>query len=321
MVPMSEDEYRRVLYPHADEKSAEVSRDKLRFAYYTNAATAYSILSRGEIWMRGTSTMNDYSEVDHGFDCLNVAYKSEAGREFCRAIDECHEGLSEQALAYFNERLELIRRHTFIACVSEHPAQGEDQTGRLSMWRAYGGNTGVAIVINPESLFVQEPGIGVYASPVAYRTQSQVEAELRQVTENVRAVASRIRAEPRDAVKYILFNMFRFAVLCTKHPGFAEEREWRVIACPRMEASPILKEEVEVIGGVPQLVQKLKLADRSDIGLSTLALPKLLNRIIIGPCEHPWSVFQALYDALLKAGISNPGALLSVSDIPLRTSA
>ena len=38
----------------------------------------------------------------------------------------------------------------------------------------------------------------------------------------------------RETVSASAFNMLRFAVLCTKHPGFLEEREWRIIASPRM---------------------------------------------------------------------------------------
>jgi hypothetical protein len=61
--------------------------------------------------------------------------------------------------------------------------------------------------------------------------------------------------------------MLAFAVLCTKHPGFAEEAEWRVIHCPWWENSPHLLKETELIQGVPQPVYKIALEDIPEKGL------------------------------------------------------
>ena len=317
MAPMEEDKLREVFFPHAAERVKDVLEKGLRFAYYTNAETAFRIIKNKEIWMRGTSTMNDYLEVEHGFECLNAAYKSEAGARLRRVIDSFHTDLSEEILEFFNGWLPDIRNLTFIVCLSEHPAE-EDQTGRLSMWRAYGGKAGVAIVVNASALFLQAEGVGVFASPVAYWTQAQVEAELARIAERLGNNADGVRAIERERLRGIVFSMFRFAVLCTKHPGFAEEREWRVIASPRMYASPLLTPAVEVIGGVPQPVQKLHLADIPERNIVGLALPSLVNRLILGPCDYPLTVLQALRESLRDAGVPNPDAVIHVSDIPLR---
>lgn len=319
MTPMEENQLRRVFFPHVDEKQSEVQNDKLRFVYYTNAETAYRLIANKEIWMRSTSTMNDYSEVEHGFECLNAAYNSEAGNAFTSAINNHFPGLANEVVDHFNRWLPVIRNQTYIACLSEHP-EDEDQNGRLSMWRAYGGRAGVAIVINAAPLFVQADGVGVYSSPVAYRTQSQVEEDLRVVTQRVLDGARYIEELGRDATRDILFNMFRFSVLCTKHPGFREEREWRVIASPIMNSSPLLTESVEVISGVPQRIQKLKFDNYPSLGVN-LDIPHLLNRVVIGPCEHPLAVLFALREALGKSGVQNPEEVVYVSELPLRISA
>ena len=89
----------------------------------------------------------------------------------------------------------------------------------------------------------------------------------------------------QETVKQIVFTMLRFAVLCTKHPGFHEEREWRVVASPSMHPTDHATLGIEVIRGTPQVVLKLDLQNQPDKGLVGLAIPELQDRIIIGPCE------------------------------------
>jgi hypothetical protein len=50
--------------------------------------------------------------------------------------------------------------------------------------------------------------------------------------------------------------MLLAGVTCLKHEGFREEREWRAIYCPRFYPSPLMGSDIEVIGGVPQLVSR-----------------------------------------------------------------
>jgi len=148
-----------------DLKTREVIAAGGRFAYYTTADTATSVLRNRQIWMRSTTTMNDYMEVEHGFECLNAAYKGEPGNGLNTALDACFPGLAEDLKNYFNAWLPGIRRDTYMTCVSEHSAE-EDQHGRLSMWRAYGGQTGVALVLNGAVMFSESDALGAYSSPV-----------------------------------------------------------------------------------------------------------------------------------------------------------
>jgi hypothetical protein len=39
-----------------------------------------------------------------------------------------------------------------------------------------------------------------------------------------------------------------------KHPGFYEEREWRIIYFPEMERSSVIEEAVASVRGVPQII-------------------------------------------------------------------
>ena len=313
---MDADQIKHIFFPYTERQTKAIQANGLRLAYYTTAATAYSIIRNGELWMRNTSTMNDYREVEHGFDCLNSAIKSPEGKEFRAAIDECFPDLSQKAIDHFNGWLPHIRQDTYITCVSEHLAH-EDNNGRLSMWRAYGGNTGVALVLRPDVMFKPED-VGVYASPVAYWTQEQVRQEMALIATRVREHAALVATAGPAFIQNVLFNMFRFAVMGTKHPGFAEEREWRLITCPALENSPLLHQTAEVVRGTPQLVQRIRLKDVPEHGIEGVTLMALLDRIIIGPCEYPDATYKAILQLLKEAGFEDPSKLTHVSDIPLR---
>lgn len=313
---MNPDQITHIFFPHTEKQAEAIKADGLRLAYYTTAATAYSIIRNCELWMRNTSTMNDYREVEHGFDCLNAAIKSPEGEALKSAIDQFFPDLTQQAIDHFNGWLPHIRQDTYITCVSEHFTH-EDNNGRLSMWRAYGGNSGVALVFKPDALF-KPKNVGVYVSPVAYWTQVRVQQEMALIAARVRESAAIISAADPTLIRNVLFNMFRFAVLCTKHPGFAEEREWRLINCPALEKSPLLQQTIEVVRGTPQLVQHIRMKDLPEYGIHDVTLAALLDRIIIGPCEYPDATYKAMIQLLKDAEFVEPRKIVHVSDIPLR---
>jgi hypothetical protein len=167
-------------------------------------------------------------------------------------------------------------------------------------------------------MFSESDALGAYSSPVAYLSPEGFAAEFLKVATSIEGEADYIRTLDREAVKTIGFNMLRFAMLCTKHPGFHEEREWRVLASPAMHPSKLLMPAVEVVRGTPQTVLRLDLRDHPDQGLAGLAIPSLLNRIIIGPCEFPQVILGAFRQLLVEAGVPEPEAKIVVSDIPLR---
>jgi hypothetical protein len=59
---------KHIFFPYMDLRTREVIAAGGRFVYYTTADTATSILKHRQIWMRSTTTMNDYMEVEHGFE-------------------------------------------------------------------------------------------------------------------------------------------------------------------------------------------------------------------------------------------------------------
>src|SRR5882724_7026081 len=90
-----------IFFPHAYRRTLAALNSGQRFVYYTSADTAMHILRNHEVWMRKSSLMNDYREVEHGFDCLNNAYKNT--RERLRGVfDGMFPGFCEKLEAQFN---------------------------------------------------------------------------------------------------------------------------------------------------------------------------------------------------------------------------
>ena len=103
-----------------------------------------------------------------------------------------------------------------------------------------------------------------------------------------------------------------------KHEGFHEEREWRVIYSPKIQSSQFKDVATESIGGVPQTIYKLPLEGHGSDSLLDLCLPKLLDRLIIGPSPYPWAMYDAFTTALNEAGVPDAASRVVCSNIPIR---
>jgi hypothetical protein len=254
MLPHIPDDLRvnEIFYPYASQRRAEMIGRGGRFVHYTNADAAMSIIRSGEIWMRLSSCMNDFSEVEHGLRCLYGAYRrQDCGGEFRRALEDVATGLADEIGALFGAWTPSFRFATYLTCISEHDDK-EDRTGRLSMWRAYSGDdTGVAFVMRPSVFHTPSDALRAYTSPVAYLNEGYFAVALLTVANNIDREREFLRQQDRNVVKHHASAMLRLAVLCTKHPGFAEEKEWRIVYSPDLEKSNRISKEIVSIRGAP----------------------------------------------------------------------
>ncbi len=309
---------REVFFPFALQKQKDAATTNQKFVYYTSAEVAVSILRNQEIWMRKTNCMNDYSEVEYGLDLLYQAWDSGCGKLLKAQLDALFSGFSDKIEKKFNEWTLAFRLDTYLTCISEHESDTEDDLGRLSMWRAYGGKAGVALVLNNDVLLSATDALSAYASPVAYLDKEQFFSRIEEISENIRNSSTVLKAFEEHAIFDYVFEMLRAAMLCTKHPGFSEEREWRVIYSPIFAPSNVIKKSIETINGIPQLVCKIPLIDIPDQQLNNLELSKFLHHIIIGPTEFPLTIKETFVSLLDAIGVEEPASKVHISNIPLR---
>lgn len=308
----------QIFHPFAWSKIAPiVAGNKQRFVHYTSADAAMSMLKYKEVWMRKASLMNDFREIEYGLDTLTAAYRKEP-RPLKVAVEKLFIGLSEVVENLFDGWRNSFRDDTFITCMSEHDAS-EDRLGRLSMWRAYGGVASVASVLNPDAFLSESEVLGATSSPVAYITEEQMDDQMADLAQSLVDNADFLRSRGSEEIHGWLFQSLHFAAICTKHPGFHEEREWRIVYNPKLQASDRMKREILSIRGLPQPVYKIPLEDDPESGLIGAEIPKLIDRIIIGPSRHPRELRETFVELLAGAGMPDAHKRVWMSEIPLRT--
>jgi hypothetical protein len=68
----------------------------------------------------------------------------------------------------------------------------------------------------------------------------------------------------------------------------------------------------------PRVIFKIPLKNVAEEGFVGVEVREILDRIIIGPTEHPIAARQAFVELLSDAGVPNPAEKVWLSDMPLR---
>jgi hypothetical protein len=152
-----------------------------------------------------------------------------------------------------------------------------------------------------------------------YFTEDEVVEELYHVIQNIDANREFLRGIDRKMLIGNVFAMLVAAVVCLKHEGFHEEREWRAIHSPKRSPSPHIESSVEVVGGVPQLIYKVPLENNASASIRGMEISELLDRVIIGPTQFPWVTYEAFVTSLEVAGVKDAASRVFISRIPVRT--
>ena len=308
-----------ILLPYAARKIRKLKRTNGRFVHYTSAATGIDILTGNGVWLRDISLMNDYSEVEHGWTCLLDAWNDQGlGQEFIENIEQIDPGSTASLATNINAQIDEMKSETYMLAISEHSVR-EDSYGRLSMWRAYGAPTGVALVLNNIPFVNPSDALHAYTSPVLYADPSGFTAKLRQALDSMKSAAPYLKANlPPGYLALFVQEVLRALVLSTKHPGFHEEREWRVIYSPARRPSPHIEGFHKSVHGIPQRIYKIPFVNHPNEGFVGATVPELLNRVIIGPTAHPAPICKAYLDVLTQLNVPDAADRIFVSGVPLR---
>ena len=287
-----------------------------KFAYYTTAGTAKKILENKVVWLRNAHVMNDYSELTYGLGLFENALSSSSGIKFFTALNSCCMNVDKKVLDWYQEWKTSLLIDTFFTCLSlHHPS--EDDNGRLSMWRAYGN---VAIVFNNSILVNESSALGVWSLRVNYLSQVEYEEYLSRMAESILQHHEFIAHAGEPLIQRGVYNLFLGTAIGTKHPGFAEEREYRAYVNPsHHKISKKIEKKIVDINGVPQEILMLPLNHDPEHEIIRLDIPSILDKIIVGPTQYPFSVSNAFVTLLSEMGVDNAHEKVTVSGIPLRT--
>lgn len=289
--------------------------------HYTSAENAMRIIENGEFWLRNARLMNDVSEVDHGIRLLaNSLAQRDAASDLSSgltainvALDDIFSDLSNGVIQQFYENLEKLRNQTFITCLSDVP-RDENGVGRLSMWRNYtGGQTGVGILLKTALFQEFTDELGIFSTPVAYYTHKELNKNLLQtanlIKQNREFLADQIGQE---VASWAYLNLLRSLSLGLKHPGFKEEREWRVFHTAGIDPRANLCVKIVCVQGIPQKVLRFSFEKNG------LTHADLIGGLIIGPSQHQNIIADSLVSLLEQKGVLVNELAVHLSPIPLR---
>jgi hypothetical protein len=307
-----------IFLPDHPSQFDQLKNGKLKLAQYTSAEAAASIISNRHVWLRNSQCMNDYSEIQHGLDRLVDAYRSDDSRNTLKSLlERLFPGSAKKLEDLFNGWIPHFKNDTYITCLSEHP-DSEDRYGRLSMWRAYGGNQSVAVVLNTDAFISETDILHANIYPVSYLNPEEFNENFFGISTRMEENIEFLKTLTEESVLTILFELFRGYAVSVKHPGFAEEKEWRVVYMPTYKASKHIKMEILSLNGLPQEVCKIPLKDFPEEGFTGASIPKLVNRIIIGPNDDQVILHKSFVKLLESAGCKNASKMVFASGIPLR---
>jgi hypothetical protein len=318
----------RVFYGRDSDKIAEFTSGtdcpSPKLVHYTSAQTAHAILTAKSeddrcLWLRNATEMNDFMEVDYGFAMLREAFDDkELEVSFEAVLNTIRSGHFLDVFRAIGEEASSIKLNTYLLSLSKHSGP-ELEMGLLSMWRAYGGEANVCLVFNSDAFVNEQQAYDVVTVPVDYGGVDSVKTELKRIRDAMydnRDVLRRIHPDiVHDNLKYALDIM----LLSTKHPGFAEEKEWRILyRPPAPPKQPNVPSKIVCVNGIVQSVFYLPMKDIPEKGVAKANLNDLLHSIIIGPTPNPNVVGNAFIRLLHAAGIENAHERIKISGIPLR---
>jgi len=288
-------------------------------AHYTSISVLEQIMKEGEVWLSNPLYMNDLEEVRFGVQQGARLFETSDIDVACQSPERAR--LIRHAFYHYYSQFETEHAFdTYVFCLSEHEPTNVD--GLLSMWRAYGASgNGAALVFNTRFISEANPHSPLAIARVHYASAEDrigwMGDKIKQWCEIVRS--SGIPDDKLYLAAYQLFNAIKFYALVSKHHGFREEREWRIIYFPERDIAGALKSNYGYVVGPRGVEPKLKL----KIGPMPWTADAvwsfdILETIILGPTMSSPMARSGVNRMLEAIGRRDFQSKVFSSSIPLR---
>ncbi len=120
-----------LLFGYGVRRTMEMKVLDLQVIHYTTAENAMNILGGKTLWLRNAAIMNDFSEIAHGRDVLDYAFKR-SGHRLARALGgdrKLQLGIEDDLFT----QIEVIQTTTYMTALAEH---GADDNANARVYRA-----------------------------------------------------------------------------------------------------------------------------------------------------------------------------------------
>lgn len=291
------------------EGQGHISSDTL-LAHYSSIENIINIVKSEQIWMSHPLFMNDWHELDAGINAVGSALLEVTGNprmlfEYRMAVD----GFKA-----------LYKLDTYVCCFIKHESNVD---GKLSMWRGYGDNgRGACIVFNNEFRGETTDESILFLCRVQYKSnidRYNIAKDIVQTwidCKNDPNIDNKYRGREYD---YLLDRAIIYA-LTTKHEGFSEEDEIRLIYLKFRDHRGILSKYYDYHIGSRGVEVKLKLPlnPRPEDPHKDWSFQKIVDSVIIGPASSSDLAKGCLCRAFEKIGKQWLVERVHTSGIPFR---
>jgi Protein of unknown function (DUF2971) len=252
-------------------------------AHYTSIHVAEQIIKNEEIWLSHPFHMNDLEELRFGM--LQGVQQFPIYAQAAACTPSRAKILLDTFSHYVGYMSENTLVDTYILCLCEHAP--DDKDGVLSMWRSYASQGhGIALVFNTRNI-PDPPQAPLGIAKVIYGTADERIARLRASLEEWANItrSANLYDDRLYLAAYAAFLFIKSFALMTKHKGFQEEREWRIIYDPEFDPDKRLVNQFGYFigprGAEPKL--KFKIAPVLGGAPDSLSLARLVEFIVLGP--------------------------------------
>ena len=295
---------------------------KPKLAHYTSLSTLELILKSNEIWFSNPLYMNDHEEVRFGvLNGLKAVRESTEVRAALKTESRnrlLNLTLEDQFHKFDTEHL----FNTYVFCASEHDPANTD--GVLSQWRAYGANgNGAALVIDTAAFNPKGPGAFTLAKVHYGSSSARIDWLKAKVAEAAKIIGA-VDFEDTDisTIAWCLFDRIKLFALFTKHIGFEEEHEWRIVYLPERDVDKKYDNLFSYYNGPRGVEAKLKFPIRPipELTADDFSLEKITAAILLGPTTSSPLALAAVRQMLIDNHHPALIPLVKASTIPLRHS-
>lgn len=308
------------LYEDFRQNDSWMKGERPLLAHYTSVETLEKILRNEELWLSNPLFMNDLDEMRFGLTRGKAFFDQADLEKTCRLDSAAAARLRTEFNNLYSDYESKHALSVYVLCLSMHAADNTD--GILSMWRAYANNgSGAAIVFDTGAIktFVEDSPLVL--TPVRYASTADRSQWLERKVADWCAIVAKGNI-PHDMLyvpAHWLFQVILVFALSTKHIGFLEEHEWRLIYMPDRDKNKVLTEKFDYIVGSRGVEPKLKLKIAPlDGAISHFSFSEILHSILLGPSISSPLASASVVRMLEKLNKGDLESKVRSSTIPLR---
>lgn len=289
-------------------------------AHYTSISTLEKIVSTNQVWLSNPLYMNDLEELRFGMNAGADDFRASQHLAQVCGSSEKHAFLVKRFDELFSNFDSNHALDTYVMCLSEHTPGKND--GLLSMWRGYGADgNGVAIVFDTAKLNPNEAS-PLIVGKVKYQSHpARLEWIDRKLYELSQVLATtQLTEDDLSLAAHVFIERLKLFALFTKHDGFSEEQEWRIVYMnerdPQGLMRPMFGYAITGRGVEPKL--KLEFSRLAQVLGTGVTLESLVDLIILGPSISSTLSGNSVRRMLTIAGQEDLATLVTASSIPYR---